>query len=141
MEVLGVEIDVNLSNMTDLEKYLPVSEKFAKDLMKTPLRAEAIKINALKCSKEEKERKLQALGTEKTLESFRYMFDVAKTFISTVTDNNGDVMEQLGDNLPAMIGTAKTISEQIISQMKVLSKEINATTEALNALAEAEKKE
>lgn len=131
MLVLGVELEINLENMTDLEKYIPIVEKYVKDLKKTPLQTEMTKINALNCSQEEKQKKLQALGTEKTLESFRYMFDLAKAFIATITDDNSDIMSQLGDNFTLTIKTAKDIYDQLNQQIAVLSQEMSAMTAAL----------
>jgi len=131
MRILDVDIEVNLENMSDLEKYIPLVEKYVKDIKKTPLQLEMTKINALNCSVEEKKKKLQALGMEKTLESFRYMFDTAKGFINSITDDNSDVAEQLGDNFNLTIMTAKDIHDQLNQQITILSQEISKTTAAM----------
>jgi len=129
MLILGKECEVNLGNMTDLEKYIPLVEKYAKDLKKTPLQAEMTKINALNCPQAEKQKKLQALGTEKTLESFRYVFDLAKAFIAAITDDDGDVMEMLGDSFNLAIKTAKEIYDCLNRQIAEISQEMAATAE------------
>ena len=131
MRILDVDIEINLENMSDLEKYLPLVEKYVKDVKKTPLQHEMTKINALNCSQAEKEKKLQALGTEKTLESFRYMFDTARGFINSVTDNNSDISEQLGDKFNPTIMTAKEIYDQLNEQIITLSQEIGNVTAAM----------
>ena len=131
MRILDVDVEVNLENMSDLEKYLPLIEKYVKAIKKTPLQQEMTKINALNCSQAEKEKKLQALGTEKTLESFRYMYDIARAFISDITDNNGDISEQLGDNFNLTIMTAKDIHDQLKQQIIILSQQMEASTAAM----------
>lgn len=115
--------------MSEMERIVPLIDQYAKDLEKTPLQEEMTKINALKISQAEKEKKLKAFGAVATMKSFRYMFDLSLRFIADTTDDNEGIRTQIGDNFSLATETAAKIQAELTIQVIKLSQEMSQIKE------------